>query len=276
MIVTEEHRRVTTDLPETQGSNAEALIKEARRRQRLRWFSAVALALAVTAGILAAIVPSGGNRPTKPAGAGTTTGASALLECSPGQLQTQFWYTPIGMGKDMPGFNLKNVGSRSCALPAEPTAVQFVNKSGRPLAPVEVASSIGAGMTTDDFAMLPLPVTYLSITVPARHQLVLRHGATAVLPLLAFDNYEPSQPCFSGRGWVAIGLSATRALLVRLPSADGLFGGPPDPTGSVIFSCAQVLVFPFLTWKEAVGVVGPPVNPILLEGRGAYLYKPAP
>ncbi len=271
MKVIEEPQQVRTDLPD-----AEALIKEARRRQRRRWFRGVALALGVIAGVAAAVAASGGNRPTKPAGPGATSDAAVLPQCSPGQLQAQFWYTPIGMGKDMPGFNLKNIGSHSCALPADPTSVQFVNRSGRPLAPVRVPSSLGPGMTTNDFAMLPLPVKYLTVTVPVRHHLVLRPGATAVLPLLAFDNYVPRQPCFSGRGWVAIGLSRTRALLVRLPSADGLFGGPPDPTGSVIFSCEQVLVFPFLTWKEAVGIVGPPADPILLEGRGSYLYKSTP
>ena len=276
MIVTEEPRQATTDLPETEGTNVEALIKEARQRQRRRWLSAVALTVVVIAVVAIAVIALRSNRPTRTSGANATSRASVPPPCSPGQIQVQFWYTPIGMGKDMPGFNLKNVGSRSCALPADPTAVRFVNKLGRPLAPVKVASSLGPGMTTDDFAMLPLPVKYLTETVPLRHHLVLRPGGTAVLPLLAFDNYEPSQPCFSGRGWVEIGLSRTRALEVRLPSSEGLFGGPPDPTGSVIFSCAQVLVFPFLTWKEAVGIVGPPADPILLEGRAAYLYKPSP
>ena len=42
MIVVEEPRQATTDRPEVQGVNVEALIKEARRRQRRRWLSIIA------------------------------------------------------------------------------------------------------------------------------------------------------------------------------------------------------------------------------------------
>lgn len=54
MIVLEP-RQDTTGIPEAPGVNAEALIKEARRRQRLRWLSiAVAALLLVLAGVVVA------------------------------------------------------------------------------------------------------------------------------------------------------------------------------------------------------------------------------
>ncbi len=70
MRVIEEPRQVTTDLPD-----AEALIREARQRQRRRWLTVIAVILAV---VMAVGIAIGGGvsrvitRTTKPSGPGST------------------------------------------------------------------------------------------------------------------------------------------------------------------------------------------------------------
>ena len=55
MKVLDQQRQETTDLPEAETLTTEALIKEARRRQRLRWLSiGVAALLFVLAGVVLA------------------------------------------------------------------------------------------------------------------------------------------------------------------------------------------------------------------------------
>jgi hypothetical protein len=67
MIVTEEPRTVIRDLPEVQGVDADALIREARRRQHRRWLIVMAVVLAVTLGIGLALSASGGGTGKRPA-----------------------------------------------------------------------------------------------------------------------------------------------------------------------------------------------------------------
>ena len=65
MIVVEEPRQATTDVPD-----AEALIKEARRHQRKRWLTVMTVVLAIALGIGLAVSASSsrmGSKPTAPA-----------------------------------------------------------------------------------------------------------------------------------------------------------------------------------------------------------------
>jgi hypothetical protein len=88
MIVTEEPRQVTTDLLEAHGVNSEALIKEARRRQRKRWLAigVVVLIVAVASGIWA--VSNGRSATKQPSSSKPVQVKTAGLAGAPGSRHT--------------------------------------------------------------------------------------------------------------------------------------------------------------------------------------------
>jgi hypothetical protein len=262
---------------------AEALIEEARQRQRKRWLViAAAFLLAGLGTWLVAHAARGRSVPKSPLSRrpGPTLADSAS-PCSPGQLRSQFWLTSPANGATMSGVNLENIGSSGCELPVDPTSFELVTSTGRPLPNVLVPSELRNGFTRKDF-LLPAEISggppqwSEFIRSPHKRPLILAPEAKAVVVLFGRDAVAPPFRCISARGWMAVGIGHGRVDTFQLPPAHGAFGpGPFDPTGSVFFSCGQVFVSPFLSWREAVSAVGS-AGQTLLEGRYTDLYRPAP
>jgi len=134
--VIEEPRQITTELPEVQGRDAEALIKEARSRQRKRWLSIglAALILAVTSGIWASSSRSSGTKPTSSSkGQGHAKSPTITPPaCRSSQLTP---FLPVqgpatGAMADMRGdsvivIDLRNAGSGGCNVSGWPAVQAF-------------------------------------------------------------------------------------------------------------------------------------------------------
>jgi hypothetical protein len=136
MIVTEEPRQATTDIPEAHGVNAEALIKEARRRQRLRWLSVVVAALIVAfAGVIAVHLAF----PARKAPAQSTTGTrpsgpkpTAYPTCGPGQLTLSSRFYNVDMSGSYDIYSVTNKGAAPCSLRGAPRFTTQ-NAAGKPV-----------------------------------------------------------------------------------------------------------------------------------------------
>jgi len=129
MIVVEKPRQATTDLPEVQGRDAEALIKEARRRQRLRWLSMVVAAL-----ILAVVSAAPVTHFTSPAKKTTTPTVTKPTTAVPTCLASQLLAAngpPLGGASEEGSFTVAftNRGHRPCALYGYP-GVRLVTSTG--------------------------------------------------------------------------------------------------------------------------------------------------
>jgi hypothetical protein len=213
----------------------------------------------------------------------STTLPATAISCSPDQLRDHFWLALPATGSTESGINLENSGSSDCALPVDPSTFELVTSAGHPLPAVLVSSGLRNGLTRTDFVLParrstgPLGQLWAEPGIHLQNRpLILAPGDRAVVILFGRDYVGGPARCVSARGWMAVGVGHGRLDVLRLPRSNGIFGTTPfDPTGSVFFSCGQVFVSPFLSWSEAVKVVGP-MGQIVLQSRYGYLYRRAP
>ena len=152
MILKEEPRQATTDIPEAHGVSAEALIKEARQRQRRRWLSiAVAAIVVVVASGIAVHLASPARKPpvqsttgTRPSGADTT----AYPTCGPGQLalSSRFYNVDISGSYDI--YSVTNKGAAPCSLRGAPRYTAQ-NVAGKPLMTISESVPRGEGKSVN-------------------------------------------------------------------------------------------------------------------------------
>jgi hypothetical protein len=152
MILKEEPRQATTDIPEAHGVSAEALIKEARQRQRRRWLSiAVATIVVVVASGIAVHLASPARKPpvqsttgTRQSGADTT----AYPTCGPDQLalSSRFYNVDISGSYDI--YSVTNKGAAPCRLNGAPRfAVQ--NAAGKAVETISGSVPRGEGKSVN-------------------------------------------------------------------------------------------------------------------------------
>ena len=189
------------------------------------------------------------------------------------------------MGHDMDGFNITNDSTASCSLSAFPSSLALATSSGTPLPPVSLPSPSGAP-TTDDFVNYSpsVPVAIAPGLLPSTPTpIVLSPGEKVVEVLFTMEpigQTTSNAACLvapSG-GQLSVSLAGT-TLRVPIPTTP-LLKSTLNPAGSAFLSCAVVTVSPFLTWPEAVSIVGPP-TPQPTQGTAAPLvdqsiYSPAP
>jgi hypothetical protein len=137
MILTEEPRQATTDLPEDNAPSAEALIKEARHRQRCRWLSVIvaALLLLVAGIVLTTHLVSAGKKSTTVTSKGERYGTI----CLPSQLEVGSIDSAAAAGTGLLAIPIKNVSTVPCTLNGYPT-MTFYASSGA-LLPITVGHS---------------------------------------------------------------------------------------------------------------------------------------
>ena len=120
MIVTEEPRQATTDLPDDNSLAAEALIKEARQRQRRRWLSVIVAVLVLAVG--STVLVTRFTSPAKKSATRTLTNSTATVPtCLASQLLAANG-PPLGGAIEERSFTLTltNRGHRPCALDGYP------------------------------------------------------------------------------------------------------------------------------------------------------------
>ena len=145
MIVTDEPRHATTDLPNGDAYRAEALIKEARQRQRRRWLAVImaALLLIVAGIVLATQLVSAGKRSTTATSSAKRYGTS----CLPSQLVVGAIDSAAAAGTGLLAIPIKDVSTLPCTLNGYPS-VAFYASSGA-LLPITVGhSGPGPGFRT--------------------------------------------------------------------------------------------------------------------------------
>lgn len=119
MVVTEESRQATRDLQEGQGPDAEALIREARQRQRRRWLLVGMAVLVVAAASATGAVLSRGS-PSKPPLTGTKgpIPPTRLVRCSVGSLSVETLGFQAELGWNYQAFLVHNLGVSPCSVQA--------------------------------------------------------------------------------------------------------------------------------------------------------------
>jgi hypothetical protein len=137
MIVLEKPRHATTDLPGDNAPSAEALIKEARQRQRRRWLSVILAALLViVAGVvLATHLVSAGKKSTTLTPKAKRYGTI----CLPSQLEVGSIDSAAAAGTGLLAIPIKNVSTLPCSLNGYPTLAFFASSGA--LLPITVGHS---------------------------------------------------------------------------------------------------------------------------------------
>ena len=151
MTLIEEPRQATTDLPGAEALMAEALIKEARQRQRRRWLLIVVavLLLLVAGAILATHLVSPAKR------SATSTSASKRLEaiCLPSQLTVGPMDSAAAAGTGLMAIPVEDTSSVPCTLAGFPI-VAFFSRSGAPLSITIGHSGPGPGFRASSAVQL--------------------------------------------------------------------------------------------------------------------------
>ncbi|HEX4323273.1 MAG TPA: DUF4232 domain-containing protein [Gaiellaceae bacterium] len=184
----------------------EALIREARVRQRRRWLGAaagVAIAAAIGLGVYASLPRSAGNarQGHAPAGAG-----SRSSRCRTDQLRVSWIANGASAGEFYTDITLTNLSTRSCALRGWPT-VGYLLRGDRRVAR-------GAGHDRNGTQKGALPI----------RTVVLRPHAAASFNLRTADRYMLAHPpkCVRVRAVLVTPPGSRVALRIRQP---GLYCG---------------------------------------------------
>jgi hypothetical protein len=201
-------------------------------------------------------------------GASVTAAGARIPACAASQLRVRFWTSWPAMTTVLSGFNVMNTGAARCELPTFPGDIVLTRSDGAAVRATRVVGLTGA-MTTADFSRFGSLGTAAVTGSPAqlraaRVRLTLRRGGTAVVIL---DSFVPpaaqtgGAPCISipRGGALTVSLPGGGALSVRMPADSWTRGNAVDPTGAAFYSCGTVVVSPFMTWPQAVGIVGMPV-----------------
>jgi hypothetical protein len=191
------------------------------------------------------------------------------------------------MNVDTNGFNVINNGTSACSLPEFPLSISLADSDGTLLTPVTLPDASGASSKLDfiDYGLAgassitpdsPIPSTTTPLTL-------LPGGVATVILITTNPTYSDTTPtCISTPvgGSISVELSTTESLTVAMPSDVNITPWQDDPTGAAFYSCGAVTVSPFLTWSQAVAVVGAPTadSPTygLLPQANEALYVDAP
>jgi hypothetical protein len=168
------------------------------------------------------------------------------------------------MNVDINGFNLINDGTTSCSLPEFPVSLSLANSDDSLVAPSPLPDASGATSDTD-FLNYGSPGALPAFGNPVPTDpgaLTLLPGGVATDLLITTNPADTTQnpTCISAPvgGSISVGLSATDTVSVDMPTDVTISPWQEDPTGSAFSSCNAVTVSPFLTWQQAVAIVGPP------------------
>jgi hypothetical protein len=206
--------------------------------------------------------------------------------CTSSQLTAQYWTSVWAMQQGMSGLNVINASSQPCDLPEYPVSVTVADATGAAVQPTTLFAVIGTpgSLTSQDFldystavgsSPFDVRTEVLPTSTPA---LELEPGGEAVLVLFtAMGGFNPGDTCLSVPvgGSLLVSLNSQQTVAVPVP----VFPAPPspavDPDASGFFSCASVVVAPFLTWAAATAVVGT-AGYGNLKTRNDALYQDAP
>ena len=215
-----------------------------------------------------AINPTGLGRffrtPGKVSHHSATRSASSLSSCASSQLTTAYWTSVPAMAVVLSGFDVTNSSQTACELPLSPTSVELVAADGSvvPFVPMPGPGGINSASDFVDYSMLaPSLTSSLPAVPPLSSPVELLPGTEAVVVVDTITDLDPAeQSCLVGQptDHLAVSLGRGGAFDVAIPHSPLLQAGA-DVSGSAFLTCQQAIVYPFLTWSEAVSVVGPPV-----------------
>ncbi len=228
------------------------------------------------------------------------TAARGPPTCTVGQFHSQFWTTmPFNMAGLFSGLTITNGGGR-CALPLQvswagveaaddsllrppgytvpkrlpdPAAQYDQQPTARHPVPEFAAMSLDKGGPAS-FARIYSAFARSTTTV---RPLVLSRGERAELVLQIWTPVTNVDNCLSvpKGGALALGIS-NQVLRAPVPIMPAPSGGPFNLSGSAYWQCSTTLISPFLTWAQAVALVGPPGGGQALPGRDDFVFDPAP
>jgi hypothetical protein len=220
-------------------------------------------------------------------GAAVTAAGARIPACAARKLSVRYWTSWPAMDTVLNGFNVTNTGA-PCELPTFPGKIVLTRPDGAAVPATRLAGLAGV-KTAADFIRFGSPGTVGVAGSPAQlraaqARLTLDHGGTAVVIL---DSFIPpaaqtgGAPCIATPrgGGLRVSLPGG-ALSVPMPAGSWTRGNAVDPTGAAFYSCGTVVVSPFMTWRQAVGIVGIPVpdsrNYGVLPLAHTSQYKAAP
>ena len=207
-------------------------------------------------------------------GAVITPPNSRIPKCKAAWLTATFWTSLPAINGDISGFNVTNKSARSCRLPNYPLSLSLATASGTAVRPTRLPDAQGRLSSVDfrDGPLSTVPSAAASTVHPASSGLTLLPGGTSVALLVTFfppSSTRTSTRCLSvpSGGALTVGLPGHGALPVPMPAGSWTTPSTVDPTGSAFAACSTVMVSPFITWRQAVRIVGMPV--IAAPGVGA-------
>ena len=220
MIVTEESRQASSDLPNTEALVTEALIKEARRRQRLRWFAVVTAVLVLA--VVSAVLVTHFTSPAKKTTTRTVTKpTTALPTCLASQMLAANG-PPLGGASEEGSFTvaLANRGHGPCVLNGYPQ-VNLVTSAG---AVLSLPPNAHSGFVT---TAAPRPVT---LGIGATGYILVAEFACVLGDLHAISRVRLALP----------GTGADTAFTIPIVRSVGALafckGGPAAPGNSLAVS----------------------------------------
>ncbi len=200
-------------------------------------------------------------------GAAVTAARARIPACAARQLTVRYWTSWPAMTTVVSGFNVTNAGA-PCELPTFPGKVVLAGPGGATVSATRLVGLTGA-MTAADFSRFGSAGTAAvtgsaTLARAAKVRLTLRRGGTAVVTLDSFVSPAAQTGgvrCISipRGGALRVSLPGGGTLNVRMPAGSWTRGNAVDPTGAAFYSCGTVVVSPFMSWSQAVGIVGMPV-----------------
>jgi len=192
-------------------------------------------------------------------------------------LRSLFWTSLPAMAVELSGVTITNIGSTSCALPAEVSSAIIENGSVTAVRSPYFSVSADLGSANEWPSLLAPAQEFVRAQVPITHgryliavglpesleftQLELHPGGKAVLVI--DTDAEPdaaSRPvhCIDppGNGGIRFGLGR-ETLVVPVPRMPAPAGGSWNPSGSAFYECTSGIISPFITWTQATELVGP-------------------
>jgi hypothetical protein len=201
-------------------------------------------------------------------GAVATASSAGTRACAAGQLTARYWTSWPAMTTDVSGVNVTNASRTACELPRFPGNITLTQAAGSAVAAARLLSGSGR-FSSSDFVRFGSAGTATVTGSQTERQaatagLTLRPGGTAVVTL---DTFTPPAAqngglrCISTPrgGALRVSIPGRGALTVRMPAGSWSTPSAVDPTGAAFASCGTVVVSPFLSWRQAVAIVGVPV-----------------